>query len=48
MKEIEDKKRFGKRKRHGGDNEDDDTELSIGVRKRVKGDSKGTGKRKGR
>ncbi|KAL0129260.1 hypothetical protein PUN28_004158 [Cardiocondyla obscurior] len=39
MKNMEDNKKSGKRKR-GGDHEDDDTEQSIGVRKRVKIKSK--------
>jgi len=39
MKNIEENKKSGKRKR-GGDNEDDDTEQSIGVRKRMKVKSK--------
>lgn len=39
MKNIEDNKKSGKRKR-GGSNEDDDTEQSIGVRKRMKVKSK--------
>lgn len=39
MKNIEENKKLGKRKR-GGNNEDDDTEQSIGVRKRMKVKSK--------
>lgn len=39
MKNIEENKKSGKRKRDAG-NEDDDTEQSIGVRKRMKGKSK--------
>lgn len=39
MKNIEENKKSGKRKRDGN-NEDDDTEQSIGVRKRMKAKSK--------
>ncbi|KAG5322212.1 DDX47 helicase, partial [Pseudoatta argentina] len=39
MKNMEDNKRSGKRRKRGG-NEDDDTEQSIGVRKRIKVKSK--------
>ncbi|CAD1469627.1 unnamed protein product, partial [Heterotrigona itama] len=45
MKDIEDSKKLGKRKRRQGDNEDDDTEQFIGVRKRIKGKSNGKGRK---
>lgn len=44
MKNIEESRKSGKRKR-GGDNEDDDTEQSLGVRKRMKVKSKRKGGR---
>lgn len=45
MKDIEDSRKQGKRKKHQGeDNEEDDTEQSAGVRKRIKGKHKGKGK----
>lgn len=45
MKDIEENKKSGKRKKRG-DNEDDDTEQFIGVRKRVKQNGKGMKKRR--
>lgn len=45
MKDIEESKKSGKRRKRAGDNEDD-TEQSIGVRKRIKGNSKKMGKKK--
>lgn len=44
MKDLSDKK-GGKRKKGGGD-DDDDTEGAIGVRKRLKGKQKKTGRKK--
>lgn len=45
MKDIEDSKKLGKRKKRQDDNEDDDTEQSTGVRKRIKGKNKGRGRK---
>ncbi|EFN89598.1 Probable ATP-dependent RNA helicase DDX47 [Harpegnathos saltator] len=45
VKDIEENKKLGKRKKRAGDNEDD-TEQSIGVRKRIKGNGKKMGKRR--
>lgn len=46
LKDIEENKKSGKRKRQSGDGEDDDMEQSIGVRNRVKGKTKGKAKRR--
>ncbi|CAG9863551.1 unnamed protein product [Phyllotreta striolata] len=45
MKDLSDKK-GGKRKKGGGGDDDDDTEGALGVRKRLKGKQKKTGRKK--
>lgn len=45
MKDIEESRKMGKRRKGGAGDDEDDTEQSFGVRKRVHKKGKGKGKR---